>query len=122
MSTDFRAGQSQRPFQRCAGPVDRRTFLKIGGLSLGALTTGLNPSLSQILAAQADNPATDSEFSVILLWAGGGPSHIDTFDMKPEAPENYRGPFKPIATNVPGMDICELLPNLARLGDKISIV
>jgi hypothetical protein len=50
---------------------------------------------------------------VILFWADGGPSHIDLFDLKPEAPAEYRGPFKPIATSVPGLEINELLPKLA---------
>jgi hypothetical protein len=107
---------------RCRGPVDRRTFLKVGGLSMGALAGAAQPGLSRLLAAQSGAGKPDREFSVILLWAAGGPSHLDTFDMKPEAPEEYRGPFKPIHTNVPGIDICELLPNLARRADKFSLI
>ena len=107
--------------RRCAGPIDRRTFLKIGGLSMGALSGGSDPGLAQLFAAEQAG-TLDKEFSVILMWANGGPSHLETFDLKPEAPEEYRGEFKPIHTNVPGMDICELLPNLAGLGDKFSIV
>jgi hypothetical protein len=60
--------------------------------------------------------------SVILLWLWGGPSHLDTFDMKPDAPIEYRGPFMPIATKVPGLRICELLPELARCADKFSLI
>lgn len=105
----------------CPGPVDRRTWLKIGGLSLGALAVGQQPTLPQLLAREA-SPGTDSDFSVILFWANGGPSHIDMFDLKPQAPAEYRGPFRPIRTNVPGMEITELLPNLARLADKFSLV
>ena len=60
--------------------------------------------------------------SVIVLWLWGGPSHLDTFDMKPDAPLEYRGPFESVATRVPGVQICELLPGLARRADKFSIV
>ena len=107
---------------RCFGPIDRRGFLKVGGLSLGALSSGLSPDLAGLLAAEAAGAALDKDFSVILFWANGGPSHLETFDMKPKAPAEYRGEFQPIATNVPGMDICELLPNLAGMAEKFSIV
>jgi hypothetical protein len=60
--------------------------------------------------------------AVIVLWLWGGPSHLDTFDMKPDAPIEYRGPFEPIATRVPGIRICELLPALARRADKFALV
>ncbi len=110
---------------KCTGPIDRRSFLKIGGLSMGALSGGLNPSLTQLFGAERSNSnvsKSNKEFSVILMWANGGPSQLETFDLKPNAPEEYRGEFKPIHTNVPGMDICELLPNLAAMGDKFSII
>ncbi len=107
---------------RCAGPIDRRTMMSIGGLGLGALTSGLSPGLGQLFAADEAGQQPNQDFSVILLWANGGPSHLETFDMKPEAPAEYRGEFKPIHTNVPGVDICELLPNLAKMADKYSIV
>lgn len=106
----------------CAGPLNRRTFMQIGSLGLGALAAGANPSLSRLLAAEASRAKVDREFSVVLLWAAGGPSHLDTFDLKPQAPEEIRGPFRPIATSVPGVEITELLPNLARLADKFTIV
>jgi hypothetical protein len=89
---------------------------------MGALASGMQPNLAQLLASEAQSPAADREFSVILLWAGGGPSHIDMFDLKPDAPAEYRGPFRPIETNVPGIEITERLPNLARLADKFAIV
>lgn len=116
--------------ERCAGPMNRRTWLQIGGLSLGALVSGAQPSLARLLAAQAEpdgslprrTGSVDQAFSVILFWANGGPSHIDLFDLKPDAPAEYRGPFRPIRTTVPGLEITELLPNLARLGDKIAII
>jgi hypothetical protein len=60
--------------------------------------------------------------SLILLWLWGGPSHLETFDMKPDAPTDYRGPYRPVPTNVGGIEICELLPQLARRADKYSLV
>lgn len=117
------ASMSRQPHNsNCPGPINRRTWLKLGGLSLGALAGGAVPGLARVLAAQGSNPAADKDFSVILFWANGGPSHLDLFDLKPEAPAEYRGPFAPIATRVPGMEITEQLPNLAKLGDKISII
>ena len=106
----------------CPGPLDRRAWLKIGGLNLGALAVGLQPSLGAILAAAEQTAAVDKDFSVILFWANGGPSHIDLFDLKPSAPAEYRGPFKPIRTNVPGIEITELLPKLAGMADKFALV
>lgn len=116
-----------RQSSRCSGPFDRRTWLKIGGLSMGALACGVQPNLAQLLAADqaaksAGGASLDRDFSVILFWANGGPSHIDLFDLKPSAPVEYRGPFRPIATNVPGMEITETLPRLARLGDKFTLL
>ena len=58
---------------------------------------------------------------MIVLWLWGGPSHLDTFDLKPDAPLEYRGPFEPIATAVPGVRVCELLPGLARRADKFAL-
>lgn len=109
-------GQSLLP---CLGPLDRRTWLKVGGLSLGALCAGASPHLAQVLAA---NDRSERDFSVILFWANGGPSHLDTFDLKPDAAEEIRGPFRPIRTNVPGIDICEHLPRLAGIADKFTIL
>ena len=103
--------------------LDRRAWLKLGGLSLGALTSGAEPNLARLLAAGASSgPAPDRDFSVILFWANGGPSHLDTFDLKPDAPAEVRGPFRPIKTNVTGIHITEQLPQLARLADKFALV
>ncbi|GAB4146083.1 MAG: DUF1501 domain-containing protein [Planctomycetaceae bacterium] len=96
--------------------------MKIGGLSLGALATGSVAGLSEIMAAAKEQAQIDKDFSVILFWANGGPSHLDLFDLKPQAPAEIRGPFRPIRTNVSGMELTEELPNLAKLGDKIAIV
>jgi uncharacterized protein (DUF1501 family) len=101
---------------RCPGPLPRREFLRCGALALGGLT------LSEVLAAQAGAGQAATGNSVILFWMWGGPSQLETYDMKPQAPSEYRGPFRPIATNVPGMDVCELFPQQARLADKFSLV
>jgi len=90
-------------------------------LNFGALCLGAQPSLAGLLTA-AEQVSVDKEFSVILFWANGGPSHLDLFDLKPKAPLEYRGPFRPISTNVPGLEITELLPQLARHADKFAIV
>jgi hypothetical protein len=114
-----------RSARNCSGPQDRRFWLKVGGLNLGALTTGAAPRTAQLLAAQASSGAggeVDPDFSVILFWANGGPSHLDLFDLKPEAPTEYRGPFRPIATNVPGVEITEELPLLSGMADRFTLI
>lgn len=98
----------------CPGPVSRRTFLRNGALALGGLT------LADLLAARS--PSSRPDTSVILFWMWGGPSQLETWDLKPNAPTEYRGPFKPIRTTVPGLDVCELFPRQARLGHCISLV
>jgi hypothetical protein len=106
--------------------LDRRTWLKIGGLSFGALVSGLEPSLARLFAAEERaakrGHALSRDFSVILFWANGGPSHLETFDLKPNAPAEIRGPFRPIRTNVTGMHICEHLPRLASMADRFTLV
>jgi hypothetical protein len=78
-------------------------------------------SAAQLAAARAvSGGARDT--SVILFWMWGGPSQLETWDMKPDAPTEYRGPFRPIATNVPGIQICELFPQLAKIADKFSLI
>ena len=111
---------------RCSGPMTRRSWLTLGGLSLGALSSGADFNLAQLCAAEqvaaARGKRLDDDFSVILMWANGGPSHLDMLDLKPDAPSEMRGPFKPIATNVPGIEITERLPRLARMADKFTIL
>jgi len=102
--------------QHCSGPVRRREFLQIGALALGGLTL---PDLLQARAASGQQP---SDTSVILLFMHGGPSQLETYDLKPNAPSSYRSVFRPISTNVPGMDICELFPLQAKIADKFSLV
>jgi hypothetical protein len=104
----------------CDG-VRRRDFLAIGGLSFGA--GGL--SLAGVLRAQAaqnPGPSGNSHKAVINVFLGGGPPHQDMFDLKPDAPSEIRGEFAPIATNVPGIQICEVFPRLAARADKLAII
>jgi hypothetical protein len=96
--------------------MSRRQFMKIGALSLGVGAGGLLPL--RLTAGGATGPDT----SVIFVWLPGGPPHLDTFDMKPDAPVEYRGPFRPIKTTVPGLDVCEHLPLHARSARRFAIV
>ncbi len=96
----------------CDG-VSRRSFLKIGGLALGGL------SLPQLLAAESQAGIRRSHKAVIMIYLPGGPPHQDMFDLKPNAPQEVRGEFSPIKTNVPGIEISELLPRMARSMDKL---
>lgn len=98
----------------CAGT--RREFLQIGGLAMGGL------ALPQILAAEAMAGVRSGHRAVIMLYLAGGPPHLDMVDMKPDAPAEIRGVFKPIDTNVPGIRICEHMPHLARMADRFAIV
>lgn len=104
----------------CRGPASRREFLAAGVLGVGGLTL---PELFrlQAMAEEAGRPIT-SDTSVIFVWLPGGPPHLDMYDMKPDASSDYRGAFKPIRTNVAGMDVCELLPRHAAIADKFTIV
>ena len=80
-------------------------------------------SLADVLRARASaGPDSARPKSVIMIWLRGGPSHIDSYDMKPDAPTEIRGEFRPIATNVPGIQICEYLPRHAEIMDKLAIV
>lgn len=101
----------------CDG-LSRRDFLQVGTLGVAGLT------LADLLRlrAQVATPARSSSKAIIMVYLNGGPSHMDLYDLKPEAPVDYRGEFKPIATNVPGMQICEHLPLQAKIADKLAIV
>jgi hypothetical protein len=74
------------------------------------------------LRAQAAAPVKSEKTAVILVWLRGGASHLETFDPKPESPSAFRGPYNPIATRVPGLNVCELLPRLATVADKYTII
>lgn len=109
---------SGRSIRTCEG-VSRRNFLQVGSLAVGGLTL---PNLlrAQEQAAAAGQPVKKK--AVILIWQAGGPAHQDTYDLKPDAPAEFRGEFRPIATNVPGIDISEHLPLQAKIMDKLAVV
>jgi uncharacterized protein (DUF1501 family) len=106
---------AERPVSFCDG-LTRRDFLHAGALSALGLT------LPAWLAQKARGATADGDVNCILLFLVGGPSHIDTWDPKPTAPAEVRGPFKPIATRVPGMQITEIFPRMAALADRFSLV
>ena len=102
--------------QRFCDGISRRNFLKIGALGLGGL------SLPQLLQAEAKSGVRRSHKAVIMIFLPGGPSHQDIFDLKMDAPAEIRGEFKPIPTSVPGIQICEHLPLLAKMMDKLVLI
>src|SRR3954447_13758843 len=110
------SGSHAMPAASCTGPLRRREFLRLRPLALGGL------GLADLLAARAAAARPDPDTSVILFWMWGGPSQFETYDPKPEAPSEVRGPFRPIPTAVPGLGLCELLPLHAKLADKIALV
>src|SRR5262245_24182214 len=103
---------------RCSGPLGRRDFLRVGLAGYAGLTM---PSLLRLRAAAATVPNRERT-SIILVWLHGGASHLETYDPKPNAPSEYRGPYSPISTNAPGVQICELLPQHAKIADKFAIL
>lgn len=94
----------------------RRSFLRIGMAGLGSL------GLPALLRAKEASGNAKKDTSVILIWLDGGPSQHDTYDPKPDAPRDYAGIWNPIATSVPGMDICEMFPKQAAIADKFSLL
>jgi hypothetical protein len=96
--------------------LTRRNFLKIGTLGIGGLT------LPQLLRGEAAAGAGRSIKSVIMIYLVGGPPHQDMFDLKPLAPKEVAGPWRPIATNMPGFEICEAFPRLAKMADKLAVI
>ena len=104
---------------RCRGPVSRRSFLEVGALSM------LGMGMSDFLRAEqiAKNAGKKlKEKSVIFIWLPGGMSQLESYDMKPDAPPEYRGILRPIRTNVRGIEVCELMPMHAKIADKYAIV
>src|SRR4029434_7860365 len=107
---------SSCPERFCDG-ISRRSFLRAGGLALGGL------ALSDFLRLKAEGAVAEARGkSVIMICLGGGPSHVDMYDMKPEAPAEFRGEFRPIKSNVPGLMLCDLLPRQAKIADKFAVV
>jgi uncharacterized protein (DUF1501 family) len=110
--------ESKKAVPLCDG-MSRRDFLRVGSLTAGAVGLSL-ADYYQLQQARATNPSDD--INCILLFLVGGPSHLDTFDLKPDAPDDVRGPFRPIKTNVPGVEICEHFPLMARMADRYAIL
>jgi len=107
--------EGQSTARLCNGAT-RRDFLEVGALGLGGMT------LPQLLQAEAAKGVRRSHKAVIMVYLTGGPPHQDMFDLKPDAPKEIRGEFKPIATNVPGIHIGEHFTRLAKLMDKCAII
>src|SRR5258708_17676090 len=105
-------------YRACDG-LSRRSFLRVGFRGLAGLSLADHLRLR---AAAAEKGAETKDTAVILVWLGGGPSHLDMYDLKPDAPTEFRGEFKPIRTNVSGVHIGEHLPHEAKHMDKMSIV
>ena len=99
----------------CDG-LPRRSFLKLGGLAMGGLT------LSQLLRYEAEAGIGRSSKAVIMIFLSGGPPHQDMFDLKMHAPEEIRGEFRPTSTKVPGIQICEHLPRMAAMMDRLAVI
>ncbi len=101
-----------------AGPLSRRKFLTMGTLGVGGLS--MSDLFRRRAAAGETNVAPDT--SVLFIWLPGGPPHMEMYDMKPDAPIDVRGEFRPIHTNVPGIDVCEHLPLHAKCADKYTLI
>ena len=108
-----------RGFSRCDG-VSRRDFLRIGALT--ALGLSLPAFLRQQVSAATESRTKTRARSIILVYLGGGLSHHDSFDLKPEAPTEIRGKYNSIDSNVPGLRVGELLPQMARTMDKVALI
>lgn len=108
-------GNQQRKRAFCDG-ISRRNFLRIGGLSLGGLT------LPEILRAETQSGTSSSHKGVTMVFLAGGPPHQEMWEVKTQAPSEIRGEFDAIETNVPGVQICELFPNIAARMDKVAVI
>src|SRR6476620_6308684 len=114
-----------RQSRRCCDGLSRRDFVRIGGLGLGGLSLAQLLALENAQAADSAQPrragsGSDKRHkSLIMIFLCGGPPHQDMYDLKVDAPSEIRGEFQPIRTAVPGIEVCELLPNIARSMDKL---
>ena len=104
------------PSHRFCDGLSRRNFLRIGALGMGGM------AMPQLLRAERASGLRSSHKSVIMIYLPGGPPHQDTFDLKSDAPSEIRGEFRPIPTNVPGTQICEYLPRLAKMADQYTLI
>lgn len=101
--------------------MSRRSFLSVGALGVGGVGLG---ELTRLRAesASAASAGGDPDTAIIFVWLPGGPPHMEMYDMKPDAPAEFRGPFRPIASNVAGMDVCELMPRHAQIADRYNVI
>src|SRR5213594_2279214 len=113
MLTLFAKRASSRRY--CDG-ISRRNFIKIGALGMGGV------ALPQLLRAESATGIRRSHKAVIMIYLPGGPPHQDTFDLKLDAPQEIRGEFRPIPTSVPGLQICEHLPRIAKVCGKLAVI
>src|SRR5262245_23206735 len=104
-----------KPYRHCDG-ITRRHFLTAGALGLGGLT------LADVLRAEAAIGKGTAGKPIITIHLDGGPPHLDTIDLKPDAPSEVRGEFKPIATRIPGLQISELMPKTAGIADRFAFI
>src|SRR5262245_66472560 len=104
--------------QRFCDGISRRSFLRIGAFGAGLTLTEMLRAKS--LAATAGKGSSNK--AAIMIYLPGGPSHMDMYDLKPAAPAEFRGEFKPIKTNVAGIDICEHMPLQAKMFDKLAVI
>jgi hypothetical protein len=105
--------------QKCLGPLSRRSFLEVGALSL------LGMGMTDLVKAEAIAKAagrSKREKAVIFIWLPGGMSQLESYDMKPDAPPEFRGILRPIRTNVSGIEVCELFPGHAKIADKFALI
>lgn len=112
--------QNPAKMTHCPGAVARRSFLRTGVLGVGGLTLAEVLRLKSLASEAKQTASTDT--AIIFVWLPGGPPHLETYDMKPEAPVEYRGIFRPIKTVVPGIEVCELLPLHARCADRFNLI
>src|SRR5262245_6114500 len=115
-------GSAHRRAGKLCDGISRRNFLTVGGFALGGLSLSSMMRAGEAAAAEGTpSLATGHQHKAIInIYLPGGPSHMDMWDLKPEAPREIRGEFSPIKTNVPGMEICELFPELAKVADKFA--
>ncbi len=106
------------PGNRCSGPISRRGFLKAGALG----TLGLSDLLRLRAQGAEQSGRAEPDTAVILVWLPGGPPHMETYDLKPNAPREYRGLFQPIPTVVHGLEVCEHLPMHAKMANQFNII
>src|SRR5438034_1095724 len=102
----------------CPGPVSRRAFLRFGLAGLGGLTW---PGLLRLRAEPGRGKPREDK-ALLVVWLHGGASHLETYDPKPLAPAEFRGPYRPIATSVPGMQVSELLPQHAKVAHRFTLL